>query len=261
MKHLLADDAAYQAWKTYQENPPTDRPPPRIPYCDPYCDKACLYESTTKLLLDAKNTARAAELLAGLGAYRSCSEQTVPALREMKKRYASSPKPMQAAIRTTVSRLHTEGAGFASDAKFCAIELAAWLPEADGELRDAIACGLAIVGIWEDDPAWLAILQKIPATEKCMIDAWYSLPKVLTRHMSNPEARGLRYLSDETLRRYRNAIFARYGRRFKTESLQKFFDGQPWYKANDNYSDKLLRRHDRANLKSFVAENTRRSKP
>ena len=38
----------------------------------------------------------------------------------------------------------------------------------------------------------------------------------------------------------RNEIFARHGRTFKTEWLQKYFNNQPWYKPNPNYCDSLL---------------------
>ncbi|KYC42843.1 hypothetical protein WA1_12015 [Scytonema hofmannii PCC 7110] len=41
----------------------------------------------------------------------------------------------------------------------------------------------------------------------------------------------------------RNAIFARHGRRFKTADLQKYFDGQPWYRPKygpDQFPNELL---------------------
>ncbi|NEQ28239.1 MAG: YARHG domain-containing protein, partial [Microcoleus sp. SIO2G3] len=36
--------------------------------------------------------------------------------------------------------------------------------------------------------------------------------------------------SAEDLTRMRNAIFARYGRRFADADLQRYFDSQPWYR-------------------------------
>ncbi len=41
----------------------------------------------------------------------------------------------------------------------------------------------------------------------------------------------------------RNTIFARHGRRFKTADLQKYFDGQPWYRPKyppDKFPNELL---------------------
>lgn len=38
----------------------------------------------------------------------------------------------------------------------------------------------------------------------------------------------------------RNQIFAKHGRAFNTEVLQKYFQNQAWYKINKNYSDSLL---------------------
>ncbi|GAA6619877.1 protein kinase domain-containing protein [Scytonema sp. NUACC26] len=50
----------------------------------------------------------------------------------------------------------------------------------------------------------------------------------------------------------RNAIYARHGRRFKAFGLQKYFDGQPWYRPKyspDNFPNELL-----SNLERWNAE-------
>ncbi|MUG91914.1 YARHG domain-containing protein [Scytonema sp. UIC 10036] len=49
----------------------------------------------------------------------------------------------------------------------------------------------------------------------------------------------------------RNAIFARHGRRFQTAGLQKYFDGQPWYRPKyspDNFPNELLSDLERWNV-------------
>lgn len=46
------------------------------------------------------------------------------------------------------------------------------------------------------------------------------------------------------LKLLRNEIYARYGRKFKDESLQKYFENQQWYKPNLKYNSKLLTKKD-----------------
>jgi hypothetical protein len=259
VRGLLANDAVMQAWVDYETEPTADRRARDLGTCDLHCDRACLFETPIRVLLEAQDTDRAARLLAGLGPYRSCAETHLPALALLEQRYAESAAPMRAAIRQVVARLHTEGRGFAAVAKPCADRLAAWLAASDGELRDAIACGLAKVGVWETDPPWLETLRVMPAVERCLLADWYRLPTVVGGYLSRPKARGLRYLSDEALRRCRNAVFARHGRRFKDPALQSFFDAQPWYQASDAYSDARLQRNDRHNLRAFVEEEKRRA--
>lgn len=51
-------------------------------------------------------------------------------------------------------------------------------------------------------------------------------------------------LTSVELRRYRNTIFARYGRKFKDRKLQNYFENQYWYRPDPNYSDSLLTEYD-----------------
>ena len=53
------------------------------------------------------------------------------------------------------------------------------------------------------------------------------------------------YLED--LRILRNEIFAKHGRIFKDPKLQKYFEAQPWYKPDPNFTD--------ANLPTILSEN------
>ena len=58
----------------------------------------------------------------------------------------------------------------------------------------------------------------------------------------------LRELSLRDLRLLRNTIYARRGRRFKSEELQGHFDGMSWYAAREDYSDKRLTKNDVRNI-------------
>ncbi len=49
-------------------------------------------------------------------------------------------------------------------------------------------------------------------------------------------------------RAFRNEIFARYGRAFKSEDLQKHFGKEPWYKTQEDFSESWLTANDQANV-------------
>jgi hypothetical protein len=55
-------------------------------------------------------------------------------------------------------------------------------------------------------------------------------------------------LNKPALRLLRNEIFARKGRRFDAKDLMDYFSAQPWYKANDHYSDDHLSKADKENI-------------
>ena len=55
--------------------------------------------------------------------------------------------------------------------------------------------------------------------------------------------------SKAALRIWRNAIYARHGRIFKSEDLQALFNEYAWYTPDENYSDDKLTDTDRANIK------------
>jgi hypothetical protein len=58
----------------------------------------------------------------------------------------------------------------------------------------------------------------------------------------------LRLLSLRDLRFLRNTIFARRGRSFKSELLQKHFQNMPWYKPDPAYTDARLTATDKRNI-------------
>lgn len=55
--------------------------------------------------------------------------------------------------------------------------------------------------------------------------------------------------SKAALRIWRNAVYARHGRIFKSEDLQALFNEYVWYTPDENYSDDKLTDTDRANIK------------
>jgi hypothetical protein len=62
-------------------------------------------------------------------------------------------------------------------------------------------------------------------------------------------ASDLQNLTEAQLRIYRNAVYARHGRSFKSEDLQSLFDEYDWYKKNPDYTDELLTDIDKKNIK------------
>ena len=63
----------------------------------------------------------------------------------------------------------------------------------------------------------------------------------------------LKKYSKEELDIMRNEIFADYGYIFKTEKWSNYFELQDWYRQNSNYSDKLLTKIEKLNVKNIVA--------
>ncbi len=55
--------------------------------------------------------------------------------------------------------------------------------------------------------------------------------------------------SKAALRIWRNAIYARHGRTFRSEDLQALFNEYAWYKPDSEYTDDKLTDIDRANIK------------
>lgn len=55
--------------------------------------------------------------------------------------------------------------------------------------------------------------------------------------------------SKAALRIWRNAVYARHGRTFKSEDLQALFNEYAWYKPDNEYTDDKLTDIDKANIK------------
>lgn len=56
----------------------------------------------------------------------------------------------------------------------------------------------------------------------------------------------------------RNEIYARHGRRFVKAKYQTYFNAQPWYEVNPNYSDSLLSSIERRNAQYILQYQRRR---
>lgn len=73
----------------------------------------------------------------------------------------------------------------------------------------------------------------------------YYLPDVQQRVYSIDEF----YFNEEEYRRARNEIFARHGRKFKSEDLQAYFNTQPWYQGlYDDVPVESLNEFERQNI-------------
>lgn len=70
-----------------------------------------------------------------------------------------------------------------------------------------------------------------------------------TRLLTENDLQGL---SDWELKVLRNEIYARHGRPFKSESLNGYFLMANWYKANPNYSDKVLNSFEKKNAEIIL---------
>jgi hypothetical protein len=65
-------------------------------------------------------------------------------------------------------------------------------------------------------------------------------------------------LSNEQLRLLRNSIYAYHGYMFKAIDLQEYFNNQPWYKINEEFSEILFTTNERINLNNIINEENRR---
>ena len=77
----------------------------------------------------------------------------------------------------------------------------------------------------------------------------YLIPDSDSRYIDEEDLRGM---DKETLRRARNEIYARHGRKFKDSSLQSYFNRQSWYNpknVSDNKIEKSLNKYEKANIK------------
>lgn len=81
-------------------------------------------------------------------------------------------------------------------------------------------------------------------TEKQM----YILPDSNSRYLSAEDLKGL---DERVLRLARNEIFARHGRLFETEDLNRYFSSQSWYHGHilaDQFNDSVLNEYEHYNL-------------
>lgn len=75
----------------------------------------------------------------------------------------------------------------------------------------------------------------------------YIFPESAERYMSEEELNGLPL---QLINYGKNEIYARHGRRFRSQELQGYFDGQSWYSGNispDDFDENSLNEYERIN--------------
>ena len=97
----------------------------------------------------------------------------------------------------------------------------------------------------QDESASSEELEQIHGSPDFFAEAGIDYTK-LERHLLPSDLEGF---SKPALRIWRNAIYARHGRTFKSEDLQALFNEYAWYKPDENYSDEKLTDIDKANIK------------
>lgn len=98
---------------------------------------------------------------------------------------------------------------------------------------------------------WIQMQDADPEELKAIpfnMDCFPYLELDYTKLNSKLSAKDLQNLTKEQLRIYRNAIYARHGRSFKSIDLQSIYTSFEWYKKNPNYTDDLLTETDKYNI-------------
>jgi hypothetical protein len=228
-------------------------------YCFPV---VCLCDAALEVIVgldkgkDKARARNAAGILGSLKPFRSCGEEHVPALKRMLNHFPEATPGFRKSALKVLRNLRAGGKNWGEFARPCVEFLRRRIPEASGEIKQALYVGLARVAIWDEEKT-LAALRQMPEVRK-YAESRFPLPGCLKIYFGLEEQGLLRLTSDEFLRRLRNAVFARRGRRFKDKELQVFFDGQPWYKPRDGFSMRKLNQSDRINIRLVKEEERRR---
>ena len=86
------------------------------------------------------------------------------------------------------------------------------------------------------------------ASHKEDVDAYeYILPNSASEYLTKSDLKGL---SAKECRLARNEIYARHGRRFQDEELQKYFDSCSWYEGTiepEDFQESMLNEYEKAN--------------
>lgn len=64
------------------------------------------------------------------------------------------------------------------------------------------------------------------------------------------------FMDSETLELAKNEFYARHGRKFVTESIQEYFNQQPWYNGTvepEDFTDEVFNEYERANIDFIVS--------
>ena len=84
-----------------------------------------------------------------------------------------------------------------------------------------------------------------------LVDEEYLLPGSDSRYIDFTDLAGM---DADELRIARNEIYARHGRRFKSEELQSYFDAKSWYQGTvepGDFKEKVFNKYESANI-SFI---------
>jgi len=96
-------------------------------------------------------------------------------------------------------------------------------------------------------------LKKYDFTEGNPVSAYSTYTDLYVLIRENKAVRQVKYSYEINLLRIkRNAIYAKYGRKFKNKPLQEIFNQQPWYKPNPDYSDTILTEDDKKELNRLI---------
>lgn len=98
--------------------------------------------------------------------------------------------------------------------------------------------------------AWDYGIEGMEETNQEMEVTPFDAPRMLDQLLT---VDALKDLSRRDLRILRNMIYARYGRSFKSELLQSYFDRMNWYKVNPAYNDGLLTDIDKRNAQIILS--------
>jgi hypothetical protein len=225
-------------------------------YCFP---QICLVGPALQAIIELDPSSdKAATILGTLTPYRSCGKENVPALKLMLAHYPKATSHFQKAARQVLGNLRTEGKGWGDFARPCVKLLREHVKDAPQELKAAMWVGLARLAIWEAEPV-LKELRANPAIRR-YAESRFPFPKCLQTYFGVEQQGLLRLVGTDFLRKLRNAVFARHGRKFESPDLQAFFKSQPWYQPRNDFSRKKLDRGDRINIKLVTAEEQRRKK-
>lgn len=84
----------------------------------------------------------------------------------------------------------------------------------------------------------------------------FIIPESSSRYVTYNDVKNM---DEDTLELARNEIYARHGRKFRTDELQRYFYAQPWYRGTiepEDFDESVLNEYERANV-SYLLEQQR----
>ena len=105
----------------------------------------------------------------------------------------------------------------------------------------------------EAETAVEQVAEETEIVEEEIITGDYIIADSNSRYISASELEGL---SKEELSYARNEIYARHGRKFKDEGIQKYFDSKEWYEgtiAPEDFSESMLNDYEIKNAETILS--------